>query len=837
MKSVKLIILLLMISKVLVAQITGLSGWDIWIDAGHSQNENMGAYNYSEAMKNLGVALHLQELLLNRTDIDTVGMTRTNDQVSVGLSERCYMANNFGASWFHSLHSNAPSTSSNATLLLWGELYNGQPDPPIGGEEMSGYMVDLLTRGMRTTTEGSIGDCSFYTWSDWCQTSGGPYLAVNRLTDMPSELSEAGYHTNPTANMLNMNWEYKRLEAWTFLWSILQFHDIPRPFVGIATGRIKDMESGQFINGANVSFNGDTYTTDTWNSLFYQYSSDPDLLRNGFYYFEDLPDSTMEMIVSADNYYPDTTMVTVLDTFITFTDFDLLSSLPPYVTTTTPVDGDTSYPTINDIEINFSREVDQISVEAAWSLTPASPGSFRWTNNGKRVIFSPDLLDYETDYTLVISDSAHDIHGHYLDGDHDGVAGGDFVLTFHSSPEDIYPPLVESIYPAASSNSVELHPIINIMFDDVVGPDTNTANHVYLERYEDHTYPSVDIEHFVFDSRSVLNIFPDQPLHGDEVYVTRISPGFTDTDGNQIDQYYSYSFSTSNRDFLITGIDNFESGLSDNWAHAGFSGSNVGNVPDSIKRAINTDILNQITGSTKSMEISYGWYDSSDNWLLRIYLQGGPPRAVRFDDTYMMQVYVFGDGSNNQFRFAVDDNNVTGAASDHEVSPWFTVDWFGWRLVSWDMSSGTTGTWLGDGSLDGQMRFDSIQLTHQVGTPAFGSLIFDDLRLVQMGPVRVDEEITDQPNEYQLTQNYPNPFNPSTTISYYLPLSCQISLLVYDISGRLVATLERQHQSAGMHTTVWDGRNDQGITQSSGSYIYRLDYPGGSISRRMTLVK
>ena len=152
-------------------QVTGLSDWDICIDPGHSQTENMGVNGYSEAEEVLRVGSHLRDILLTQTDIDTVYMTRTNDQQSVSLSQRTTYANSNSASWFHSIHSNAGAIDHNNTLLLWGQLSDGTPDPPVGGEEMSGYMIDILTRTMRIPTIGSWGDCSFYTWSDYCDDS------------------------------------------------------------------------------------------------------------------------------------------------------------------------------------------------------------------------------------------------------------------------------------------------------------------------------------------------------------------------------------------------------------------------------------------------------------------------------------------------------------------------------------------------------------------------------------------------------------------------------------------------------------------------------------------
>ena len=72
-----LTVLLLLLSVQSYSQeITGLSGWNIFLDPGHSQNENVGIYNYSEAKKNLRVGLNLRQMLLDWTDIDTVYICR-----------------------------------------------------------------------------------------------------------------------------------------------------------------------------------------------------------------------------------------------------------------------------------------------------------------------------------------------------------------------------------------------------------------------------------------------------------------------------------------------------------------------------------------------------------------------------------------------------------------------------------------------------------------------------------------------------------------------------------------------------------------------------------------
>jgi parallel beta-helix repeat protein len=73
------------------------------------------------------------------------------------------------------------------------------------------------------------------------------------------------------------------------------------------------------------------------------------------------------------------------------------------------------------------------------------------------------------------------------------------------------------------------------------------------------------------------------------------------------------------------------------------------------------------------------------------------------------------------------------------------------------------------------------------------------------------------PNNYALSQNYPNPFNPTTTINYQLQKSGGVSLKVYDMLGREVATLVNENKGPGYYSAVFDASR-----LSSGTYIYRL---------------
>jgi hypothetical protein len=73
------------------------------------------------------------------------------------------------------------------------------------------------------------------------------------------------------------------------------------------------------------------------------------------------------------------------------------------------------------------------------------------------------------------------------------------------------------------------------------------------------------------------------------------------------------------------------------------------------------------------------------------------------------------------------------------------------------------------------------------------------------------------PADYRLNQNYPNPFNPSTMIRYALPVGSFVSLEVFDIIGRKVATLVNGDQPAGSYVVRFDAGN-----LANGTYFYSL---------------
>ncbi|HEU4364763.1 MAG TPA: YCF48-related protein [Candidatus Krumholzibacteria bacterium] len=88
-----------------------------------------------------------------------------------------------------------------------------------------------------------------------------------------------------------------------------------------------------------------------------------------------------------------------------------------------------------------------------------------------------------------------------------------------------------------------------------------------------------------------------------------------------------------------------------------------------------------------------------------------------------------------------------------------------------------------------------------------------------------------------LLPNVPNPFNPSTTLRFVVPARERVTLAIYDIAGRHVATLLDAVREPGLNTVEWNGTDRSGNPVASGVYLSRLRVGTKSASRTMVLLK
>ncbi len=135
--------------------------------------------------------------------------------------------------------------------------------------------------------------------------------------------------------------------------------------------------------------------------------------------------------------------------------------------------------------------------------------------------------------------------------------------------------------------------------------------------------------------------------------------------------------------------------------------------------------------------------------------------------------------------------------------------------ISWLTESGNQLELVVDTLGSGSVRVHNVSLTYVNATPA---------TLVKALP--------NVPASFTLSQNYPNPFNPSTQIQFSVPQAGFVTLKVYDMLGREVATLVRQELAPSSYTITWNASN-----AASGVYLYKLDAGNYSVTKKMVLMK
>ncbi len=91
--------------------------------------------------------------------------------------------------------------------------------------------------------------------------------------------------------------------------------------------------------------------------------------------------------------------------------------------------------------------------------------------------------------------------------------------------------------------------------------------------------------------------------------------------------------------------------------------------------------------------------------------------------------------------------------------------------------------------------------------------------------------------ETTLQGNYPNPFNPSTTIRFSLKNDSKVELSVYNVKGQKVRSLTQSMLEKGNHNIVWNGKDQNGQSCSSGVYFYKLKIDNKVLTRKMLMVK
>jgi N-acetylmuramoyl-L-alanine amidase len=838
----------------LFGQTADLSGLKFCIDPGHGGYNSNDRHvvpddgtNFWESESDFQKALLLKSLLeakgasviLTRNSNSGTTYPNPEDSDEPSLSARVELANTNNVDWFHSIHSNASglpvNNSVNYTLMLVREkiveggssIYGpgtGQPQTQEAWD-LSAILGPNICANLRTQRSTRYLDWTFYGGPN-----GGYTLGVLRGLAMPGELSEGSFHDYYPETRRLMNNGYRKMEAYAIRNAFMQYFGVPPDSLSIVAGILSEPGTGKPINASLVRLmpEDNVYTGDSYN--------------NGFYMFDGIKQGAHTLRFETPGYVADSVEVFIGPGRTDFVDRQMETLASPVVVASTPTNNDTAFAASGLVKITFSKAMDTASVRAAFSISPVVGGSLIWSNSNTVLTFKPDsvVFPFNTSYTLRIEGSAHSPGEFPLDGNGDGTGGDPFQISFRTISVDAWPPVVVSASPASNSVVASSNSVINFTFDEPLDPTSVNSTNILVQEVGA-GIRQLSFQYFLVNGRGGINIYPQGGLKPGRTYKVRIS-GVKDASGNAIPSSNPiWTFSIAPLDFQYTTIEDFSSSVA-SWFQPSGSGSTVG-VDDAAFERDSSITFSLMPAGAASGRLTYDWnLTSTAGWLIREYLNSGPGRSVTFTKTgARLQAYVFGDGSGTLFRFAVDDSIdafPSGNFANHEVSSWTSINWVGWRLVEWDLEHDTVGSWIGNGKLEGMLRFDSFQLGYDPGKSLeSGAVYFEQLQIAHGSVTSADHTRGSAPFTFTLSQNYPNPFNPSTRIDYGVDKRGYVELVIFDLLGRRVRTLVATEQQPGQHHVLWDGRGDRGETVSSGVYLYHLRAGSSLMTKRMLLVK
>ena len=156
-----------------------------------------------------------------------------------------------------------------------------------------------------------------------------------------------------------------------------------------------------------------------------------------------------------------------------------------------------------------------------------------------------------------------------------------------------------------------------------------------------------------------------------------------------------------------------------------------------------------------------------------------------------------------------------------------TGSWTKYRIFRADVDSARLPDGQVSGSHDVYLKFLGT------GTDQLFRINWFRFLSVHDTPTSVDFQTQNEiPHTYALKQNYPNPFNPSTNIEFEIPVSGSVTLKVFDLLGKEVATLVNEHKTPGSYEVSFDASK-----LSSGVYFYALRSRNHYAVRKMVLAR
>jgi type IX secretion system substrate protein len=253
---------------------------------------------------------------------------------------------------------------------------------------------------------------------------------------------------------------------------------------------------------------------------------------------------------------------------------------------------------------------------------------------------------------------------------------------------------------------------------------------------------------------------------------------------------------------------------------------------DSVPIHSNLPFSETIGGITARFSGTAGGYSIQDANVLGFTPQGFSGHVIYPNTIFLADLLISYDQTLTDFSIMY---SVDELACDTSATMRVTAFMNGNFVGTNTMVARHPGTWPVDTlSCSFPQGFDSVVVHYDSHAPTcqdYGVIFMaDNMWVTPFNVAGVSED--NYPELFMLRQNYPNPFNPGTTIGYWLQTRSNVTLKVFDVLGREVATLVNGVEPQGNHSVMLNGNN-----LVSGVYYYRLQSGNFNKTKKLLLIR
>ncbi len=663
-------------------------GMKVWMDTTKQE------YGFWESQSNLDKGLHLNDLLKGLGFQTMMSRTLNRTEDDRNLNAIAVEASEWGADFFLSIHSNAGGPSNYVLQLFAGRTPGDQrtyPSMPTEEHNQKSFEITSLMGNLMMSNKVA-------TWSKSTPTIAGDktfakdimgwsngYGVLRKLT-VPGTISEGAMHDYYPETYRLMNMDYKHQEAWYFLKTFCSYYLNYKQSTGVIGGQVRDAYRKQTfpsikrikgsrdeqlpLNHATVELLQDgkviqTYVTDTvYNGLFFFWNLAPGT------YTVRVPQGQYEIRAqgvddSMAYYYAKEATVEVVADEITHVDLMIdaqrntrpeVISYEPYKKAVTD-----SVDVSIDIVLNFNWDMKDTETEAAFSITPAVPGSITWENSFRTLRFSPtDKFEKGTEYVVKLAKSAC-----HPDTNWPNTMESDFSFTFRTKNRDQIS--LHQSYPTTGQKDVPVNPSFILIFDEEI--ETTSARKSFAVVDMTGKEQSINSRSYAVNKRLVgaVSFETTEALQANTEYKLVIKETLKDA----LNVFFN---KTTEIPFTTSAVSEGEGNVMDAMEESAFKY----NVEESqgVKTAAALKYTKSKLFGTASNQFQYTFTDT-DAYATFTYLN---PALLEGNGNCKLGMYVFGDFSENELLA------IWNAEGDIKYTSFGLIDFAGWKYLSADMS-------------------------------------------------------------------------------------------------------------------------------------------------------